>query len=315
MSSHAERLEFAPPATNGHGRAFGLALLAHLVLIGAITLGVQWKRNSSTAAVEAELWSAVPEQAAPKPVATRPAPPPKPAPAPRPPAKVAKVPDAQIVLERERQKLEQEKLDAQKLAQQKLEQQKLEQEKREKAKIALEKKQEQERKLALEKKEREEEKKKREEEARRKLALKAEQEAKQALKLAHEEKEESIKLEIMRKDNMQRMAGLAGATGGPAATGTAQKSSGPSGTYAGRVSASVKPNIVFIDDTQDNPVALVEVRAAPDGTITSRKLLKSSGNTLWDDAVLKAIDKTAKLPRDVDNRVPPLLEINFRRRD
>jgi len=72
---------------------------------------------------------------------------------------------------------------------------------------------------------------------------------------------------------------------------------------------------VFIDNPQDNPTALVEVRAAPDGTIISRKLIKSSGNKAWDDAVLKAIDKTVLLPRDIDGTVPPLLEINFRRRD
>ena len=32
------------------------------------------------------------------------------------------------------------------------------------------------------------------------------------------------------------------------------------------------------------------MRAAPDGTIVGRKLVKSSGNAAWDDAVLKAID-------------------------
>lgn len=73
----------------------------------------------------------------------------------------------------------------------------------------------------------------------------------------------------------------------------------------------VKPNIVFIEDTQDNPVALVEVRAAPDGTIIGRKLVKSSGNKAWDDAVLKAIDKTSVLPRDIDGTVPQLLEIEL----
>jgi len=31
--------------------------------------------------------------------------------------------------------------------------------------------------------------------------------------------------------------------------------------------------------------------------------------------VLKAIDKTSVLPRDIDGTVPQLLEINFRRRD
>ena len=83
----------------------------------------------------------------------------------------------------------------------------------------------------------------------------------------------------------------------------------------GRVSATVTPNIVFTEDLAGNPTAEVEVRAAVDGTIVSRRLLKSSGSKSWDDAVLKAIDKTEVLPRDVDGRIPPLLVISFRPRD
>ncbi len=153
------------------------------------------------------------------------------------------------------------------------------------------------------------------EEKKRQLAQKAKQDALKAQQQAALEKKESIKLEILRKDNLQRMAGLAGATGGPSATGTAQRASGPSASYGSRVSAIVKPNIVFIEDTQENPVADVEVRVAPDGTIVGRKLIKGSGNKAWDEAVLKAIDKTAVLPRDVDGTVPPQLVISFRRRD
>jgi len=41
----------------------------------------------------------------------------------------------------------------------------------------------------------------------------------------------------------------------------------------------------------------------------------SSGNKAWDEAVLKAIDKTATLPRDEDGRVPSVLEISFRPKD
>ena len=32
----------------------------------------------------------------------------------------------------------------------------------------------------------------------------------------------------------------------------------------------------------------------------------------WDDAVLRAIDKTEVLPRDVDGRVPSSMTIDFR---
>ena len=62
-------------------------------------------------------------------------------------------------------------------------------------------------------------------------------------------------------------------------------------------------------------MAEVEVRTAPDGTITSRKQTTPSGVKSWDEAVLRAIDKTGKLPRDVDGRVPSSLEIRFRPKD
>jgi colicin import membrane protein len=122
-------------------------------------------------------------------------------------------------------------------------------------------------------------------------------------------------MEAQRQANIKRMAGLAGATGAADATGTALKSSGPSASYAGRIRASIKPNIVFADDIAGNPMAEVEVRTAPDGTIVSRKLSKPSGVASWDEAVLRAIDKTGKLPRDVDGRVPSSLEITFRPKD
>ena len=108
---------------------------------------------------------------------------------------------------------------------------------------------------------------------------------------------------------------MAGATGGESATGNAQRASGPSGSYGGKVAAKVRPNIVFTEDIAGNPTADVEVRTSPDGTIVSRKLVKSSGNKAWDDAVLRAIDKTETLPRDVDGRVPSPITIGFRPRD
>ena len=124
-----------------------------------------------------------------------------------------------------------------------------------------------------------------------------------------------IVLEEARDANMRRMQGLAGATGGENATGKDKVSSGPSGSYGGKVAAKVKPNIVYPDAISGNPRAVVEVRAAPDGTIVGKKLIQSSGNKAWDDAVLRALEKTETLPRDVDGRVPSSLEIGFRPQD
>jgi len=277
MHAAADRLDFAPPPTPGLLRALVLALLAHALLLAALTWGVSWKRDAETIAVEAELWSALPQQAAPKLVETPPEP--EPAPVPIPPKVEPTVSDADIALAREKERKAKEKLVQEKL---------------EKEQLALEKKREQEKRQA-------EEKKKQALEAQAREKLKAQQEAKLA--------------EKRRQDNIQRMTGLAGASGSPSATGTALKSAGPSASYAGRIIARVKPNIVFTDDIAGNPTAEVEVRTAPDGTIIGRKLLKPSGLKSWDEAVLKAIDKTEVLPRDTDGRVPSTLVITFRPRD
>ena len=298
-----DRLEFAPPPTAGLVRALGLAIVAHALLLAALTSGVQWKRDAPVVTAQAELWSAVPQGAAPKLVEAPPAPPARLAPAP-PPAPVApklqaapKAPDADIALERDKLRLKKEKQQAAERVEKSERAEKLEKlarEKREQKKLALEKQREQEEQLALDKK-------KSEQDAKRKEALKVQQDAQ--------------KLEAQRQANLQRMAGLAGSAGAPTAGGAAQQTSGPSASYGARVSAKVKPNIVFTEDPIGNPTAVVEVRAAADGSIVSRKLLKTSGSRFWDEAVLKAIDKTDTLPRDVDGRVPPVLEISFRPRD
>ena len=123
----------------------------------------------------------------------------------------------------------------------------------------------------------------------------------------------AAELEAQRKANLARMmASLGGEAAGP---GTAARSSGPSAGYAGRIIARVKPNIVFAEAINGNPQAVVEVRCAPDGRIMSRRLVSSSGVSAWDDAVLRALDRTEVLPSDVDGRVPPLMQLSFKPRD
>ena len=283
MHAPTDRLAFAPPATPGLLRSVALAVLAHTLLVAALTWGVSWKHDAQIVAVEAELWAAVPVQAAPPLVEEPPPPPPLPAPPVPEPVKVEPlVSNADIALAREKERK----------AKEKLLKEKLDKEKRDKEKLA------QEKKAAEEKKQKEL--------AAQKAAQKADQlKAQQETKLADKR----------RQENIQRMTGLAGASGGPSATGTALKSAGPSASYAGRIVARIKPNIVFTEELVGNPTADVEVRTSPDGTIVGRKLLKSSGNKAWDEAVLKAIDKTEVLPRDVDGQVPSSLTITFRPKD
>jgi len=320
MSARPKHIEFAPPAPEGTGRSVGASLVVHALLIVALTAGIQWKQDNSLS-VEAELWSAVPMAAAPKLVEVE-APPPPPAPQPEPaPKPVVKAPeppapnrDADIALAKKR-KLEEEKKiqEALKAEERRKEEIKKEAEKKAKAKLEedkrkLEAKKEEERK----EKERKEKEKERAEKERKEKEAKKQPEQKDNKAAA----EEAKKLEAIRKENMKRIAGLAGASGNENATGTAMKSSGPSDSYGGRIRARVKPNITFDPSSvSGNPAAEVEVRCAPDGTIVSRKLVKSSGNAAWDNAVLKAIDKTEILPRDTDGRVHSPLLLVFKPND
>ena len=312
-------MEFAPPPTGGWGRSMSFALFMHFLLLAALTWGVQWKTQPNTLSASAELWSAVPVEAAPaanepEPTPPQPAPPsepvkavePRPEPKPTPPAPpkvdaAAEREAADIALKKEKEKKLQEKKEAELEKKKKLEKDKLEKEKLDKEK-SKEKEKEKEKAKEVEKKKKEEALKK------EVAAAKAKEDAKKA---AAEEK----RTEALRNENLKRMQGMAGASGDENSKGTALKASGPSASYAGRIRARIKPNITFTEDVAGNPKAEVEVRTSPDGTIISRKLLSSSGNKAWDEAVLKAIDKTATLPRDEDGRVPPVLEISFRPKD
>ena len=264
---------FMPRPPKGRGPALALALLAHALLIAALAFGVNWK-SSQPATMAAELWSAVPQAAAPRAVEPPPTAPPEvrkpvlepaePVAPPRP--RTPPAPDPQIAIEkaeRERQQAREE------LAQKKA--------KAEKAR--------------------------------------AEQERAEREKAEKSEKADAAKLAAAREANLKRMLGQAGATGGPTDSGSAARSSGPSASYAGRIMARIKPNIVFSDTVDGNPLATVEVKLAPDGTIVAKRLVKSSGVKSWDDAVLRAIERTEVLPRDIDGRVPPPFQIDFRMRE
>lgn len=265
-----------PRNPDGLGRGLAMALSVHALLLIAIAFGVRW-RSSNPAGVEAELWAAVPQIAAPKPVAPEPTPQPVKKPEPPPPPPKAESP------------------------------------KQDDAQIAIEKAKREEQKRKEEQQRRDEELKRQKEEQQRKLA-EAEKLKKEQAEQKKREAADAAAAEKRRQEQLQRMAALAG-DGAPNSTGTAAKTAGPSASYAGRIKARILPNIVFPDSVDGNPQATVEVRAGPDGTILGRRLLKSSGVPAWDEAVLRAIDKTEVLPRDTDGRVPSSFEISFRPRD
>lgn len=314
MNAQATHLEFAPPPTAGTVRSLGFSLFVHALLVVALTAGIQWNQDNALS-VEAELWSTVPQAAAPKLVEVAPPPPPPPPPPAvkemvKPPPPTAQR-DADIALAKKRKLEEEKKLEEAKEAERRrLEELKKAELKKAEEKKAKQKAEEEKRKLEAQREQERKDKEKKEKEKKDKEAKKL-QEQKDAKQAADEAK----KLEAIRNDNMKRIAGLAGATGAENATGTAMRASGPSDSYGGRIRARIKPNIVFTEEVTNNNPAEVEVKCAPDGTIVGFKLVKSSGNKAWDDAVLKAIQKTEILPRDTDGRVHSPLLISFKPKD
>jgi colicin import membrane protein len=277
-----ERDAFAPQQPRGMRAGLVLAVIAHVLLVLALAWSVNWKASEPEGVV-AELWSALPQMAAPRVPPPEPAPPvvqPKPAPPvvqpePAPPPRA----DAQIAIERAaREKArrdEAERVEAQRKA---------ETAKRDEARRA---------------------------EAERERQRVADEQAEKK-KLAEQAKKDEARQVAIRDANLRRMMSQAGSSEDAAATGDAARTSGPSASYAGRIKARIKPNIVLTAPVAGNPSATVEVRVAPDGTIVGRKLVTSSGSPVWDETVLRAIDKTEVLPKDVDGRVPPTMTIAFR---
>jgi colicin import membrane protein len=292
MPSAADRLDFLPPRDGGSGRAFMLALLAHALLIAALTWGVNWKRSNPDVAFQAELWSNMPPQeAAPRPVEVPTPPPPPPPPTtpevrtpPPPPA-----PKVDIALEQEKKRKqvqEQKEAEAERLKE------------KQKAELQAKKDKDAEKQKAAEKKAKEDLAKRKAAEDAKKL------EAQKDNKDAAQQKAALAAAEKTRQDNIRRITGMAGATGDAESKGTAQKSSGGSTTYGAIVRAVIKPNVVFTEDFTGNPMAKVEVRVTLDGTVISTRLVQSSGNTAWDNAAINAIVRTRTMPKDVDGRIP-----------
>ena len=275
MSVASPSLDLNPPEAGRWGRPVGMALVVHAALMVALAWGVGWQKDA-VVVFEAEVWSALPQLAAPKAVEPEPAPvepvveaPVQPPAPPPPPPPQAKAP--QVVTQKTPPKPEPKP------------------EPRPPAKQAAE--------------------------PDRARQQQAQREAEQQRQAQQRERERQAQLEAERQRNIERMLGQANATGSSRATGQAAQSSGPSASYAGRLVATIRPNIVLTDVVAGNPRAEVELRAGPDGTILRSTLRQSSGSAAWDQAVLRAIERTGKLPLDENGRVPSSLILGFRPQD
>ena len=291
MPSALDRIDIAPPPDAGAIRSLGLALLIHAALIAALTWGVNWKRTDSAATFGAELWANAPQDAAPLQT-----PPPVAVPLPAP---VVKQPVLQTPVEKTLNidiALEQEKKRKQRKEQQ------LAQEKQDREKVRTLQAQADKTKL-----------------------LKAEQDKAEQLAKTERAKTERAKAEAQkakqsqqvavtqREDNMKRLNDLMAKTGGsPQGESTSRATAGGKGssrTYSAIANAAIKPNVVFTEDFEGNPLAKVEVRLQSDGTIISSRVVQPSGNKNWDNAVLNAVIRTRVMPKDVDGTLPDTILI------
>lgn len=288
-----------PKGGDGWRQGLVLALVAHGLLLLALMLNMNW-RTQTVEVVEAEMWAQVPRAAqpsarvlpppvpepAPTPPPVSPAPAPVPAPEPKPAPEPAPKPEpkpepkpADLSVER-KPKAETPK-------------------KTKPPKEVFEPDPEPVKKRLAEAKAKPEPK----------ALPKAEPKVppKPEAKPAPVNAQQAARQERERQERLQRMMADLGGEGTPSA--------GPSAQYAGRIKARIKPNVVFTEEVSNNPLATVEVRCAPDGRIIGRRLLTRSGNTAWDDAVLRAIDRTEVLPLDERGKVPAIMQIDFRPRD
>jgi colicin import membrane protein len=290
----AEQRPQQPRSEQNTPAAFLLALAMHALLVGALWLSVQWNVEPSGAVV-VELWGGPPAgpAAAPEPVVVAPPPPPAPVKAAPEPEK----PDADIVLQQEKKRLEAER--------------RLEEERRleaERKKQAEQKRREAEAKrLAEEKKQLEAERKKQAE----------------AMAQAAERKREEERREAVRNAEQARMLAQAGAGGSPGGSAAGSPGGRPGGTagagagdatYAGQLIALIRPRIIFAvpENTPASIHAEFQVDLLPTGEILAVRKLKASGLPGYDEAVERAIRRTDPFPRKRDGTVERTVIIRFR---
>jgi colicin import membrane protein len=266
------------PPEPGKKKAMLLAGLMHALLFVFLWIGIHWV-SKTPVGVEAEIWDINTRTAAPLPTVTAMQPPP-----PTEVKKVEPLPQLQVEQEQERE-----------------------------AEIALrrEKERAREQKRRLE----EQEAKLKEEKQKRLEQLQKEEKKKQELtKLAAQQKVDA-QIQRQREDNLRRLTSQLGGTG-DAVKSTGNNRVDPG--YAGKIAAKIKSNMVFVgaDNGANNPTVDFVIHLFPDGSLKGvPRKTKSSGVPAFDDAVERAITKSAPYPADKSGHVPSTIPLTYRLRD
>ena len=268
--------------------AGALALGVHLLFVLLLVFGVSWQTHQP-AAVMVDLWQALPETP-PPPARPRPSQPvkaPEPAKAVPPPKPVEKEPPPpkapDIALEKKKAEVDRlKKLQAEQAAE-------------EKAK-AVEKARAEEKAKA---------------EAARMAREKQVAEQKRQALLRQMEAEE-LKQQLA-ADTAANEARLARLTQARAASKRQAEVASVVGQYRDQISAKVRGNTRLPDNLKGNPQVRCLVKLLPTGEVLSVRVTQSSGNPAYDDAVVRAIEKSSPLPlpSDRDARAAFVPELSF----
>lgn len=293
------------PKEPGKKSALVLAGLMHLLLILFLWIGIHWQ-NKVPVGVEAEIWDMNTRAASPLPtIAALPStlhPPAEKREAYRsevPPNRQQKqdeMRDADIALERtqEIKIIEQKRLENQKakLIEEKIREDKIKEDK------AREEKTKEEKQLRINE-------------------LKKEEKRKQDLAKIAEQKKTDALLQ-QRADNLKRLTSQL--TGQIAGVGDAVKSTGNNRVdvdYAGKIAAKIKSNMAYVGgEGLGNPTAYFVINLFPDGSLRGApRKMKSSEVPAFDDAVARAITKSAPFPADKSGNVPSTIPLTYKLKD
>jgi len=264
------------PTEPGRNTSLILAGVMHVLLFLFLWVGIHWQ-SKTPVGVDAEIWDMNTRQAAPEAVTETPPPP---------------TPEPQV------EKVEPPRPSVREI------------EEAHEAEIVIERARE--KRIA--------DKKKLEEQQEKKAELEKQQKEQKKLDLAKaaEKKNADAKEQKQRADEIKRMTSQIVGTGG---TGDAVKSTGNNRVdagYAGRIAAKIKSNMVYVgsENSSDNPTVDFRIDLFPDGSLRGPpKKTKSSGVAAFDDAVERAITKSAPYPADSSGNVPTTIPLTYRLRD
>ncbi len=272
MNADSDRLHsVAPKKRSDFWLAFVFALIANLAFLGLIIFSVSW-RNPPATPVTVDLY-VPPPVSDPQPPKIEPQPIPEPPkvepPKVEPPPQVQPDPDIALKKEEEERKkkeaeekarLEKERLEKERIEKEKQAREKAEREEKERKEKAERERKAQEEKARKEKEERE--RKAREEKARKEA---------EAKRIAEAEKAFQRNLENQARENALSR-------------------------WKAQIQAKVRGNVNLPPNIVGNPEAIFEVTQLPTGEVINVRMIKSSGNAAYDDAIQRAILKSSPLP-------------------